>query len=84
MFGYSFCRYRFGKVVLNIVCYGEDLIEEGVRSLNRLRNKLAEKKQRKSPLFYDGSDRVRTIIQRPDGIYVVTIKLFETLKSNAK
>ena len=52
---------------------GEDLIEEGARSLNRLRNKLAEKSNEKAPSFMMILTAFGPLYRRPDGIYVVPI-----------
>lgn len=52
---------------------GEELIEEGVRSLNRLRNKLAEKSNEKAPSFMMVLTAFGPLYRRPDGIYVVPI-----------
>ena len=52
---------------------GEALIEEGVRSLNRLRNKLAEKSNEKAPSFMMVLTAFGPLYRRPDGIYVVPI-----------
>ena len=50
---------------------GEALIEEGVRSLNRLRNKLAEKSNEKAPSFMMVLTAFGPLYRRPDGIYVI-------------
>ena len=52
---------------------GEALIEEGVRSLNRLRNKLAEKSNEKAPSFMMVLTAFGPLYRRPNGIYVVPI-----------
>ena len=52
---------------------GEELIEEGARSLNRLRNKIAEKSNEKVPSFMMVLTAFGPLYRRPDGIYVVPI-----------
>lgn len=52
---------------------GEKLIKEGADSLNRLKNKLAEKSNEKAPSFMMILTAFGPLYKRPDGIYVVPI-----------
>ena len=52
---------------------GDKLIEEGAASLNRLKTKLAEKSNEKSPSFMMIVTAFGPLYRRPDGIYVVPI-----------
>lgn len=52
---------------------GKELIEEGAASLNRLKNKLAEKSNEKEPSFMMVLTAFGPLYQRKDGIYVVPI-----------
>ncbi len=52
---------------------GDKLIEEGAASLNRLKTKLAEKSNEKSPSFMMIVTAFGPLYRRPDGIFVVPI-----------
>lgn len=52
---------------------GEKLIKEGADSLNKLKNKLAEKSDERAPKFMMILTAFGPLYRRPDGIYVVPI-----------
>lgn len=54
---------------------GDDLIEAGASSLKRLKAKLAEKSDEKTPSFLMVLTAVGSSYQREDGVYVVPINL---------
>lgn len=58
---------------IDIKLGGEKLIKEGADSLNRLKNKLAEKSNEKAPSFMMILTAFGPLYKRPDGIYVVPI-----------
>lgn len=52
---------------------GDELIEEGVKNLNRLRNKILEKSDEKEPSFMMVVTAFGPLYKRDDGIYIVPI-----------
>ena len=52
---------------------GEKLVEEGAKSLNRLKDKIIEKSAEKPPKFLMILTAFGPLYRRPDGIYVVPI-----------
>lgn len=56
---------------------GDELVEDGAKSLKTLRNKIAEKSDKKSPDFLMVLTAVGGAYQREDGIYVAPINLLK-------
>ncbi len=56
---------------------GDELVEDGAKSLKTLRNKIAEKSNKKSPDFLMVLTAVGGAYQREDGIYVAPINLLK-------
>lgn len=66
---------RWGGVEIKLG--GEDLINEGARSLKKLRDKITEKSDEKAPSFLLVLTAVGGAYQREDGVYVAPINLLK-------
>ncbi len=64
---------RWGAIEIKLG--GEELVEEGARSLKRLRDKIAEKSDEKAPGFLMVLTAVGGAYRREDGVYVAPINL---------
>ena len=56
---------------------GDELIEQGARSLKTLRNKIVEKSDEKAPSFLMVLTAIGSAYQREDGVYVAPINLLK-------
>lgn len=66
---------RWGAVEIKLG--GDQLVEDGAKSLKTLRNKIAEKSNEKAPAFMMVLTAVGGVYQREDGVYVVPINLLK-------
>lgn len=66
---------RWGAIEIKLG--GDELVEDGARSLKTLRNKIAEKSDEKSSDFLMVLTAVGGAYQREDGVYVVPINLLK-------
>lgn len=66
---------RWGAIEIKLG--GDELVEDGARSLKILRNKIAEKSDEKAPDFLMVLTAVGGAYQREDGVYVAPINLLK-------
>ena len=67
---------RWGAIEIKLG--GDELIEEGARSLKTLKKKIEEKSDEKSPSFMMVLTAVGGAYQREDGVYVAPINFVRT------